>query len=327
MGLAAAAGIGAVASIGGALISSNAVGNAADQQAASAQQGIAEQQREFNINQANYAPWLSAGKSALQSQLDLLGLGGSPATTATNPGTAGAPDYMAYFNANPDLVAAWNNNDHNFQGKFSSPQAFAQWHYGAYGQGEGRQMPTTGGTAATTTTTPGVSAGQAQQSAIDALQQSPLYQSLYRNGRDTLLNNAAATGGLRGGNTEHSLANFGADTLASVIQQQLSNLGGISGNGMSSAGGLGQLNGQSANAISNLYGAQGSAQAGGILGQAGIMNNAFNGIGKSLGSLFGSSSGGGGYMPGFSFNPTMSSGTSQIEALNPGLSSSNWMDW
>jgi hypothetical protein len=132
--------------------------------------------------------------------------------------------------------------------------------------------------------TPGVSANDAQAQAIAQLQQSPLYQSLYRNGQETLLNNAAATGGLRGGNTEHSLANFGSDTLAQVIQQQIANLGGISGTGQNSANNLGTLGQNNANARSQLLQAQGSSQAGGILGSAGIWNNAFNSLGKQFGS-------------------------------------------
>jgi hypothetical protein len=132
---------------------------------------------------------------------------------------------------------------------------------------------------------PGMTGAQQQQASIDQLQQTPLYQSLFRNGQDTLLNNAAATGGLRGGNTAHSLANFGADTLSQVIQNQLANLGGISNTGNSSAGWLGTLGQNSANAQSALLSQNGQSQAGGILGSAGIWNNAFNGIGKSLGGM------------------------------------------
>jgi hypothetical protein len=124
-----------------------------------------------------------------------------------------------------------------------------------------------------------------QQASIDQLQQSPLYQSLFRNGQNTILNNAAATGGLRGGNMQSSLANFGSDTLAQVIQQQLANLGGISNTGNQTAQNLGNLSQNNANAQSNQYNAIGSTQAGGILGQAGIWNNAFNGLGKALGGI------------------------------------------
>jgi hypothetical protein len=56
-----------------------------------------------------------------------------------------------------------------------------------------------------------------QQSAIDALKASPFYQSLFRTGEETELQDAAATGGVRGGNTQRSLADFGSDTLMKTI--------------------------------------------------------------------------------------------------------------
>ena len=84
---------------------------------------------------------------------------------------------------------------------------------------------------------------------------------------------------------EHSLANFGSDTLAQVIQQQIANLGGISGTGQNTATNLGQQGQANANARSNLLQSQGQSQAGGILGSAGIWNNAFNSLGKQFGSM------------------------------------------
>jgi hypothetical protein len=74
----------------------------------------------------------------------------------------------------------------------------------------------------------GLHGGAAQQGGIDAIMASPYYKSLYNNGLEANLQNASATGGLRGGNEGRSLANFGADTLAAAIQQQLANLGGLS---------------------------------------------------------------------------------------------------
>src|SRR3982750_1551584 len=63
----------------------------------------------------------------------------------------------------------------------------------------------------------GSNGADAQQAAIDQLRASPGYQSLYRQGEEAVLQNASATGGIRGGNTQRSLADFGADTLATTI--------------------------------------------------------------------------------------------------------------
>ncbi len=75
--------IGGVASIGGAVIASGAAGHAADVQAQAAttaaelqkqaaEESIAEQRRQFDINQANQLPWLRAGQGAVTT---LAGLG------------------------------------------------------------------------------------------------------------------------------------------------------------------------------------------------------------------------------------------------------------
>jgi hypothetical protein len=152
----------------------------------------------------------------------------------------------------------------------------------------------------------GLHGGGAQGSIIDSLKASPLYQSLFRNGQDTLLNNASATGGLRGGNFQSSLANFGSDTLAQVIQQQLQGYSGLATQGLGATefgAGLGQNN---ANALAGLDNQSGQQNALAITNKNTVSNNMFDqlqklvtsavsggaGGGFNLASLFGGSSGG-----------------------------------
>lgn len=130
----------------------------------------------------------------------------------------------------------------------------------------------------------GLNGNDAQAQAIEALKASPGFQSLYNQGSDAILQNASATGGLRGGNTQNSLANFGANTLATTIQQQLANLGGLVQTG---AGATGQLGGLSQN-----YSAQ-QAQTQGMLGNANATGAAapyaaLQGVINQLGAQFGS---------------------------------------
>lgn len=128
----------------------------------------------------------------------------------------------------------------------------------------------------------GINGVNAQQRGISSLQTSPLYQSLFNNGQNTLLANAAATGGLRGGNTQLALADFGRDTLSAVIQNQLQNLSGVSGAGQNAAAQTGAAGSNSANAISNLLSNSGTAQANAALAsgaaQAGAINSAVGAI-------------------------------------------------
>lgn len=124
----------------------------------------------------------------------------------------------------------------------------------------------------------GVNGTDPQGAAIASLKASPGFTSLYNTGADTILQNAAATGGLRGGNTQNSLANFGSGLLASTIERQLANLGGIANIGAGTAGNLGSLGQSNANSISSLLEAQGNAKAGGSLMQGAIMGRTFNDI-------------------------------------------------
>lgn len=154
-------------------------------------------------------------------------------------------------------------------------------------------------------------AGQ-QQSAIDQLKASPLYQSLFNNGQTTLLQNASATGGLRGGNTQGALANFGRDTLASVIESQLSNLGGVSGQGQNAAAQVGTFGANAASTGAQLLNNTGAAQG----NAAYAVGGANAGFGQTLASQ----------LSGLGNNSAItnalfgggSSGSSYISAVNAG---------
>lgn len=253
--LIAAAGISAGGSILGGLFGSSAASKAAKAQAKAAQMQVEEQRRQFDTTQQNFEPYLDAGTGALGDIRALLGIA--------------SPSWGNYVTSNPDIMAEWNNNVAK-SGRFKDISDFGQWHYQNYGQAEGRDISAVGGDGAA-----------AQQAAIDKLKGGPLYQSLYRNGEQAILSNAAATGGLRGGNTQGALYNLGADTLSNVIQQQLSNLGGIANMGQGAAGSLGTFGANAANQIGQAYTQQGQAQAGSALAKGGI----FSGIANNLSSL------------------------------------------
>lgn len=85
----------------------------------------------------------------------------------------------------------------------------------------------------------GLNGDEAQASAIETLRNSPIYQSLFRNGEQAILANASATGGIRGGNTQASLFNLGEDALARAIERDLGIFGGAMDMGMGAAGNLG----------------------------------------------------------------------------------------
>jgi hypothetical protein len=151
----------------------------------------------------------------------------------------------------------------------------------------------------------GLKGPEAQQAAIKALEESPQMQAMTQQGEEAMLQNAAATGGLRGGNLQAALAQFRPQLLSNLIQQQFQNLGGISTLGQASAAGTGAFGSSAGSQIASLMQQAGAAQAGGQLaqgkGQSGILGQ----LGGMLGGLFGGS-GGGSSSPGIP-GPTMGS--------------------
>jgi len=128
----------------------------------------------------------------------------------------------------------------------------------------------------------GLSGEEAQQQAIAGLETSPTFTALQQQGEEAILQNAAATGGLRGGNTQGALAQFRPALLSKLIQQQFENLGGLTATGQASAAGQAQLGQQSANSISSLLGDIGSAQAGSALATGQAVSNIGNSLGQAL---------------------------------------------
>lgn len=118
----------------------------------------------------------------------------------------------------------------------------------------------------------GLNGAQAQQQAISGIENSPYFQSTFKQGENAILQNASATGGLRGGNTQGALAQFRPQLLNQLVQQQYQNLGGITSIGQNSAAQTGNAGMQSANSIGSLLSQGGAAQAGGIIGQQNAQN-------------------------------------------------------
>lgn len=127
----------------------------------------------------------------------------------------------------------------------------------------------------------------AQKAAIAGIEQSPYFQATAQQGENAILQNASATGGLRGGNTQGALAQFRPALLNQLVQQQYQNLGGITSLGQNSAAQQGNAGMQSANNIGNLLAQGGSAQAGGYLGQASAYNQGLENLGGFAGLAIG----------------------------------------
>lgn len=132
----------------------------------------------------------------------------------------------------------------------------------------------------------GLNGSGAQQTAIDGIQNGSQFQSMLAQGNNSILQNASATGGLRGGNTQSALAQFSPQLLNSLIQQQYSNLGGLTSLGQNAAAGVGNAGMNTTNSISDLLKQQGAATAGGQLAQGGVAASGINSLAQ-LGGFIG----------------------------------------
>lgn len=107
-----------------------------------------------------------------------------------------------------------------------------------------------------------------QRAAMAALEASPQFASLSRAGENAILQNASATGGLRGGNVQGALADRRTQLLNGLQQQQLGNYLPVANMGQNAAAGSGTLLTQA-----------GAAQAGGIVAGSNAITNAIGGLG------------------------------------------------
>ena len=124
----------------------------------------------------------------------------------------------------------------------------------------------------------GLQGPEAQQKAIAGFEQSPLFKSITQQGENAILQQASATGGLRGGNIQGALAQFRPQVLNSLIEQQYTRLGGLSSLGQASAAGQAASGMTSASNIANLLANRGQAIAGGQIAAGGVPRQTFGDI-------------------------------------------------
>jgi hypothetical protein len=142
----------------------------------------------------------------------------------------------------------------------------------------------------------GLRGPEAEAAAIERIRGGETFQALAGQGEEALLQRASATGGLRGGNIQGALAQFRPQLLSSLIEQQYGRLGGMTSLGQKSAAGVGEAGMATGTNIGNLLSQQGSAIAGGQLGEAKAYGQLFNLPAQFIGAQYGA-----GKTPGFGF--------------------------
>lgn len=161
--------------------------------------------------------------------------------------------------ARGDIIGSMNQATGQINDSFGRGQAHLQPYQQAGSQALGVQ---------------GALSGAQGQAAFDAAYtQSPYIKFLQQQGEQGVTRNAAALGGLGGGNVQKELSRFNQGLAGQGLQQQIGNLGAISGMG---------LNASTAGA--NMAGQQGSLLSG-VTSQAGRdMANIANSTGQQVGN-------------------------------------------
>ena len=133
----------------------------------------------------------------------------------------------------------------------------------------------------------GLNGANKQAAAYNSIANSPAMAAYAQQGENALLQNASATGGLRGGNTQGALAQYRPQLLNQLINQQYANLGGITSIGQNAAAQTGNAGMATANNISGLLQNSGSAQAANYMAQGKANANQWGAVGDIFGQLGG----------------------------------------
>lgn len=131
----------------------------------------------------------------------------------------------------------------------------------------------------------GLNGAAAQRASIQGIQSGPEFGALVQQGENSILQNASATGGLRGGNTQAALAQFRPAVLSNLLNQRFAQLGGLSTAGQNAAAGVGVAGQNAANAISQGYSDQGAARAGGAIAQGNAITGLLGNLNQNIGNL------------------------------------------
>jgi hypothetical protein len=111
------------------------------------------------------------------------------------------------------------------------------------------------------------------------------YQTLLKQGEEAILQNASATGGLRGGNTQKALSEFRPQLLNQLINERFGKLGDLAGRGQAAAAGQANLQGQSSANVSQLLGSIGQANAGRAIAGGNAIASGLGAAGDAVGTF------------------------------------------
>lgn len=325
--------ISAGVSLAGSMMQGDAAGQASAVQVGGSQQQIDEYRRQFDAVQKLMQPYVQTGTDALSQTRQLLGLGGfgSGAGSGLSAEQFRAqllPQFTRQSTTPGKEVAYETTDDTGHYTVFTD--GTRESGYGTYGPTTQSSIDEAGLNSAVEQAMSQQQQAQAQAqagmgtadeqqaAAIAKFENSPYFQAITRQSEDAMLQNASATGGLRGGNTQDALSKNRPILLQGLIDKQLANLAGLSSQGLNASVGVGNAGIQTGQLVGNALGGGAAAQAGGILGQSnanigalgniggmfasqGGMSNPFGNLGGLQGKFSQTSMGGSGFGTGLAY--------------------------
>lgn len=252
--------IGAIASIGGALIGAGSANKAAKEQTAAAKSDIAFQRETRDLQMERLDPFRQAGMTANDALMFELGLGprpmvgGTPAEITTVPGAMRTENVYRTMGRNDNRVLTGTRQVRGADAFSVGGREFATREEA---EAYAKANPTGGTPYAGFTATPGYDF-RVQQGigAVNAL--------------------AGARGGVNSGRTLQELTSFGQGIASEEYNNFLNRLTGQQGIGLNAAAGQGQAGQFAAGNISNAYAGIGNAKAAGAIGVGNAINSGIN---------------------------------------------------
>lgn len=249
-------GISAAASIGGSIIGGNASKDAAKTQAQSADAALASQERMFNQNRSDLAPWRETGGAALSDLAKLLGIGG---------GVESFDQFTKRFTQ--PVGRDWLPQEmSNLQSQYQA--------YKAAQETQNRLNPT--------------------KSLLDPFtladfQADPSYEFRRNEGQRGINNSAAARGMQLSGATLKALNRYNSDLAsqeygaafardAANKERKFNMLSGVAGTGQTATNTTAALGASSANNIASLLSDRGNALAAGQVGSSNAWSGGFGDV-------------------------------------------------
>lgn len=275
--------IGAVGSLAGGAMQSNAAGNAANASAQGSRDAINAQLAMYNQNRADTLPFQTTGVGALNMLAQMYGLptysgGLNPGGITVSGGEPAKKKKRSLFDKLTDpanLAGQFGGTSYDPMGFFGKPGQSTtplQFNFGGAGAG-----------GATGAVSPGTGVADFSQ-----FYQTPDFLVARDEGVQGLDRGAAARGRLYSGGADADRMRFASNLGSQAFGNFQNNLFRLAGFGGQASSQLNQLGQNTASGVSNSLANLGNARASGYLNQGAAWGNALNGVGSSLGQYWGS---------------------------------------